>query len=182
MAWHSLLAFAPLAIMLALAAIQDLVRGRIANWLTLVLALTGLVQSFLPGATVAPLQSVLGLATGMGLTLGLFILGALGGGDVKLLTAAGAWLGPWLVLQVFLAAAIAGMILVLIQAACTGRLRLLAVNTFKTIVNLLHVRQLGLAHACSTGRSCRSIDKPLPYALPVLVATLGLLLWGRAVL
>ena len=46
-------------------------------------------------------------------------------------------------------------------------------------VNLVHVRQVGVEHAKATGLACRSVDRPLPYAVPtglavVVLAAVGL--------
>jgi len=179
MTWHAVVTFAPLIAMLMWAAYEDLRRRRIPNWLTLTIALTGLMQSFTAYPTVRPWQSVCGLAAGLGLTIALFALGALGGGDVKLLAAAGAWTGAALVLYVFLATAVIGMVIVLSQSICQRRVRVLLRNSLLLVVNLLHVKQLGVEHTRATGQSCRSIDRPLPYAVPVLIATAAVLLFGR---
>jgi Flp pilus assembly protein protease CpaA len=53
MNWHTLTLFAPLLTLLLLAAAIDLHRRRIPNWLTAMLALTGLMQAFTPCATAA---------------------------------------------------------------------------------------------------------------------------------
>jgi len=165
--------------MLALAAALDIRQRRIPNALTGVLALSGLMQSFLPGHTVAPLQSLLGLLVGGGLLLGLFALRAVGGGDVKLLAGAGAWLGVNLVFQVFLLEAVIGMVLVLASCARHGRLRLLMNNSMLLATNIAHVNQLGTDHVAATGASARSVDRPLPYALPIFIATIIILSFGR---
>jgi prepilin peptidase CpaA len=182
MTWHTLLIYAPLLAMLLWAAVVDLRRRRIPNTLTFAIAITGLMQSLTASATVSPCQSLLGLLTGLALTILLFALSANGGGDVKLIAAAGTWTGPGLVFQVYLAASIVGMIIVLTQAAWQGRLRVLFRNTAVLLINLIHIRELGVEHAQATGLSCRSIDKPLPYAVPFLIATVTLLLAGRRIL
>ena len=163
---------APLFAMLSWAAVGDIRDRRIRNWLTLSIALTGLAQSFAPAHTVSPLASVTGLAAGFALTFVLFALGALGGGDVKLLAGIGAWLGPGPVLAVFAIEAIAGMVIVLVQAAWQGRLRVLFRNSALVAVNLAHLNELGVEHVTATGRSSRSVDRPLPYAVPVFIAVL----------
>jgi Flp pilus assembly protein protease CpaA len=48
---------------------------------------------------------------GFALTAVLFWLGGIGGGDVKLVTALGAWLGPWGLLQALFWIALAGGVL-----------------------------------------------------------------------
>lgn len=181
MVMRTLALFAPLIVMLLLAAIIDLRQRRIPNWLTAVLALTGLMQAWTAFATVTPLHAVLGLLVGGALTTALFVIGALGGGDVKLLAGTGAWLGPTGVFLVFIAEAVLGLAMVLIQAAHEGKLRLLFRNSAVVAINLVHIRQLGTEHVAETGASCRSISKPLPYAVPVLAAVL-LLIFGRGIL
>lgn len=52
-----------------------------------------------------------GALTGGGLLIILFVLGGMGGGDVKLLAALGAWLGAGAILQVFIYGAAAGAII-----------------------------------------------------------------------
>ena len=167
-----MLHLAPLFAMLSWAAVGDIRDRRIRNWLTLSIAVTGLAQSFAPAHTVSPFTSFAGLAAGFGLTFVLFALGALGGGDVKLLAGIGAWLGPGPVLAVFAIESIAGMLIVLAQAAWQGRLAALFRNSAVVAVNLAHLNELGVEHVTATGQASKSVDRPLPYAVPVLVAVL----------
>ena len=175
---RELLALAPLLGMLAWAAVIDLRARRIPNWLTFSLALGGLGVSLIPSAGVVGFGgAVAGLAAGFGLTVVLFALGALGGGDVKLLAAVGAWLGPANVLWVFLAAAVVGMVIVLAQSAAQGRLRVLFRNSAVLAMGFANAEHTGVAPVAEAGRSApRSVEKPLPYAVPVLAGTLLLLL------
>lgn len=168
----ALFPFVPLVGMLALAAALDLRDRRLPNWLTAAVAAAGLTGSFLPGAAVTPAGSALGLLAGGALLLLPFILGAVGGGDVKLLAGVGAWLGPLGALIVLLGACLAGMLLVLAQALAEGRLRDLGRNSLLLALNLSHVQQLGGEHVARTGESCRSVRRPLPFAVPVLAGTL----------
>ena len=69
MAAHRLLPFVPLTAALLWAAVEDLRTREIRNWLTFSLLLTGLVQSFMPGRTVSPGESALGLLAGFALPL-----------------------------------------------------------------------------------------------------------------
>ncbi len=167
-----LLPFTPLLMLLAVAAVIDLRERRIPNWLSLTLAFSGLLQSFIFINTVTPAQSALGALIGFGLCFILFALGAMGGGDVKLMAAVGAWIGPWPLLGVYCIAAIIGMVIVIVQATAEGRLKTLLHNTGLVTINLIHLREVGVEHAKATGQSCRSVQKPLPYAVPVLLATL----------
>jgi prepilin peptidase CpaA len=170
-----LLPFVPLLAMLVLAAVEDLRTRRIRNWLTFSLVLTGIAQSLIGHGTVSPGSSFAGCALGFALPLALFAIGAIGGGDVKLLAGVGAWVGAGGVVEVFCAAAVVGMIIVLSQAIAQGRLRVLSRNSAVLAMNIVHIGDVGVEHATATGKSCRSVEKPLPYAVPVLVAVLALL-------
>lgn len=172
MTGHRLLSLLPLLGLVALAAVQDVRTRKIRNWLTLSLAWSGLLCSLLALNGVSPVQSVLGLLAGFALTFVLFAIGALGGGDVKLLAGVGAWMGPANVLAVFLLAAVVGLVIVLGQSLAQGRLTALFRNSTVLLLNIWHVQELGTAHVEHTGKSCRSVERPLPYAVPVLVATL----------
>ncbi len=170
-----LASFVPLVALLTWAAVEDWRTRHIRNWLTLTLAVTGLVQSFTPARTVGPWDSLLGLLVGFTLPLALFVIGAVRGGDVKLMAGAGAWLGWKGILLVFVLEKVVGLAIVLTQCAAAGRLGELLRNTRVLAVELLNVRHLGVEHVAETGRTFRSIDRPLPYAVPVLVATLFVL-------
>jgi prepilin peptidase CpaA len=169
---YKLLALLPMLSLLIFAAAQDLRTRRIRNWLTLCLVLTGIAHSLMSAHAVTLGDSILGTLAGFGLPLTLFVMGALGGGDVKLLAGVGAWLGAGGVVEVFLAAAIVGLVIVLVQCAAKGRLKLLFRNSYVLVLNLLHIGELGVEQVAQTGKTCRSVDRPLPYAVPVLLAVL----------
>ena len=82
----------------------------------------------------------------------------------------GAWFGPQAALNVFIIAALVGAVMVVAQALAQRRGKILLRNTAVLAVNLAHVGDVGLDHAKATGQSCRSVDRPLPYAVPVLIA------------
>jgi prepilin peptidase CpaA len=168
----------PLLLMLVWAAVVDLRERKIRNWLTFSMLFAGVVQSLLPFSHVGILQSLAGFAVGFAIPFVLFVLGAVGGGDVKLLAAVGAWVGPVASFKISCLQAIIGMLIVLGQAAWQGRLFKLGRNSAMLAVNLIHLDQVGLEHATLTGQACRSVDRPLPFAVPVLVAVVVLALVG----
>jgi prepilin peptidase CpaA len=174
-----LILFAPIIALLSWAAIVDLRARRIPNWLTFSIALSGLTQCWTANHLAGPVQSLLGFAAGFALPFVLFAIGALGGGDVKLLAGVGAWLGPEAAIKVFLLAAVFGMIIVLTQAIAQGRTLRLFRNSAMIAMNAAHVGELGVEHVAESGKACRSVDRPLPYAVPVLIATLVLVMNSR---
>jgi prepilin peptidase CpaA len=104
------------------ATIVDLRTRRIPNVLTGPMALLGLGLA-LSGTTELTLAaSIAGLALGSALMLPGHLLGATGGGDVKLMGAVGAVVGPALVLKAFLLTAVAGGVLAVVVAVRRRRL------------------------------------------------------------
>ena len=169
---RTLLPLLPMLALLIWAAIDDLRSRRIRNWLTLSLMASGLILSAAGMLPLKTSQSGLGLLVGFAIPFVLFALGALGGGDVKLLAGIGAWIGPTAVVQTFLAAAVIGLFIVLVQCAVQGKLFALFRNSAVLTMTILHVGELGTRTVTETGQACRSVDRPLPYAVPVLLATI----------
>lgn len=112
--------------LLAWACASDLRRRRIPNGLVLTMLATGLALSLAPRAADADpglLGALGGVAIGLAIWLPFHALGLLGAGDVKLIAAAGAWLGPRLVVDASLYGAIAGALVALATALSQGTLR-----------------------------------------------------------
>jgi len=166
----ALIGLAPLITLLFVAAVIDARQRRIPNWLSFGLLLAGLGRAIAWGSSGAVEHALLGVLVGGAIPLVLFAISALGGGDVKLLAAVGAWIGPGPVLTVFCVEAILGMAIVLVQAAAQGRLFTLFRNSAIIAASFACVSEVGLDHAVQTGKSCRSVNRPLPYAVPLLVA------------
>jgi prepilin peptidase CpaA len=176
----NLAVYLPLLALVAVAAVTDLRARRIPNWLTLTVAAAGLAQSLTPWAVTSIATSIYGLLAGFGITFLLYILGGRGAGDVTLTAGIGAWLGPKAVLIVLMAAALVSLVLAVAQSAARGRLLELFRNTGLMLLNVLNVRRLGARHVIETGKSVRSIDRPLPNAVSMLIATVAVVVWISA--
>ena len=176
---RAILELAPLLAALVWAAAVDVRTRRIPNWLTFSLLAAGLARSLMPHAPVSPAEAALGALAGFGLLFPLFVLNAVGGGDVKLLAAAGAWLGPWGVFVVFVLEALLGMVFAITQAIAHGRVSALLRNTVLITVNLAHVRDVGIDHVSETGRAAQPADQKLhmPWAVPLLIAFVAVCVW-----
>jgi prepilin peptidase CpaA len=105
------------------ATVVDITRRRVPNVLTMGLASLGLVLAMAGFGTVTIGGALGGLALGLVLLLPAHMFGATGAGDVKLLAAFGALLGPADVFDAFLRAAILGGAMALTVALWRGRLR-----------------------------------------------------------
>jgi len=105
------------------ATVVDVRRRKVPNVLTMGLASVGLVLAMAGFGTVTIGGALGGLALGLALLLPAHIFGATGAGDVKLLAAFGALLGPGDVFDAFVRAAILGGVMALTVALWRGRLR-----------------------------------------------------------
>jgi prepilin peptidase CpaA len=116
---HSI-AWWPTMIVLAIATFTDLRSRRIPNWLVFPFMFAGVgVSGWLRGWNGIG-QSLGGLAVGAVLFGVLFLLGGMGMGDVKLIAAIGAWIGPMQLLFALVITSMAGGIMALCWAAAGG--------------------------------------------------------------
>ncbi|AKQ42657.1 type IV prepilin peptidase, cpaA [Aurantiacibacter atlanticus] len=110
---------AALAIALLIAAFTDLKSRRIANWLNATIALGAPLFWFASDMALWPdvaMQVGLALATFAVLSI-LFAIKAMGGGDVKLLTALALWIQPMIFLKLLVMMALLGGVLTLLFGA-----------------------------------------------------------------
>lgn len=106
----------------AVAAAWDLKTRRLPNVLTFGAALAGVVFHTATAGWNGLGLALAGWVVGAAIFFPVFALGAMGAGDVKLLGALGAWLGPAAVVWVGLYTAIAGGVLALVVAVFAGYL------------------------------------------------------------
>lgn len=123
---------AVLALGLGAAVFTDVRSRRIPNWLTGAIAGAAFGLAF-GGGPVTPVRALLGLVVGLALMLPGHIIGATGAGDVKLMAAVGAVVGPEVIFRAFLYSAVAGGVLAIVVALRRGRLG----TTLKATTNLV---------------------------------------------
>ena len=140
------------------AVLWDLRTRRIPNVLTASGVLIALGWRAVEGP--APLAAgVLAAAIGLGLTLPLVLVGALGGGDMKLMAAVAAFVGPAALPTLLLVTALAGGVLAFIVALRRGTL----------VEILLHARAL-LAPRGPGSAPRRTLATPGAVAVPYGIA------------
>jgi prepilin peptidase CpaA len=176
-----------LCVWLLAAAVIDVRSRRIPNWLVgsgvisaLALHLlapfgTGLFAFWWGSPGVS--QSLLGLLTGLALFMPLYLLRAVGAGDVKLLAMVGAWLGPQLLLGATLLSVLAGgvMAIVVMLASRTSLQVLTNVRVMLTTAFVgMHAGKLSALDAPPPG-SVR-----LPYALAIAIGSMAQVGWQLA--
>ncbi len=164
-----------ICIALAIAVVWDLKERRIPNALTALLAVGGLVfhlaTTGLPGLKF----SLLGLAVGLGIFIVPYMLGGMGGGDVKLLAGLGAWLGPMSILITALYTGVAGGLLALGVIVASGGKNFKNFNFMKTIYEDL---VCFITFRGSQPIAAASSRSGIPYSLAIAAGTLGFVLLG----
>lgn len=114
---------AVVSIAILIATITDLRMFKIHNLLTIPLLLSGLLYHGLVTGPDGLLSSFFGVLFGFGVLVLFFLVGGIGGGDVKLLAGVGAWLGIYLTFWLFNAAALAAGCYALVLTVLNGRYR-----------------------------------------------------------
>lgn len=148
----------------------DVLRGRVYNALTLPAMLGGIgLQAVLYGGSGAS-AALQGIAAGFALFVWMYLLGFLGAGDVKLLMAFGALVGPSFAWDVALLSVALGGVLAAAQLAIRGKLPSF-LSRMRDFAYTLMVRELE--------RVPPKIDASLkmPFAIPMALAAVWRV-WG----
>ena len=159
--------------LLTVAAVNDYRSYRIPNWLTFGGAAFGLLYTamvpFAPGEGL--LWSLYGLLLGFAISLPLYVLRAMGAGDVKLIAMAGAFLGPvdtvYAVLCTFMVGGVAALGFALSKRAAGRMLKNIADSLQLMLVSIAG-RMTPSAHidaSVSVGR--------IPYGVSISIGTIG---------
>jgi prepilin peptidase CpaA len=122
-----------LLVVVGLAAVIDVRTRRIPNVLTLGSALAAIAFHIIVAGTHGVALALSGWAVGVALFLPFFLLRGMGAGDVKLLGAVGAWLGPAEVPQAAVLSILAGGIFGVVVACQHRYLKQALVNVWSAI-------------------------------------------------
>ncbi len=156
------------------AVVWDLSTRRIPNVITFGAALLALIVHGYLGGWPGIGTCLAGWAVGVAFFFPLFALGGMGAGDVKLLGALGAWLGPISVIWVALFAGIAGGVMGVVVAAYSGYLRQALRNVWGL---LLYWRVAGVQPMPELTLAAPSTAPRLAYAVPLLAGLMVTLWW-----
>ena len=149
------------------ACVTDLRSRRIPNVLTFGAAAAGIAfHATVPGGETVT-SAVLGWLVGVAVFFVPFALGGLGGGDVKLLGALGAWLGPVGIIWAALYTGVAGGILAIVAAVASGYFR----KALSNIYLLLAHWRIGGIRALPQLTLETSEGPRLAYAIPIFAGT-----------
>lgn len=181
-----LLALMPLGLLLLIIAREDIRSQRISNRLVLTGMVLGIVlnsalpagmgfNSMVPGG-LGWLAALQGLGLGLVVLLPLYLIRAMGAGDVKLMGMVGAFLGPSDTLGALLAILITGGVLALI-IVLLGKQLLRLMQNIKFIA-MDGILKLSMREMPVMDGWFESVGK-LPYAVAIAIGTLVFLVWQR---
>jgi prepilin peptidase CpaA len=170
------LRYGVLAAILFVAVVTDVKARKIPNRLVYTgLVLGPLCQALLPSGD-GVWVSLLGMGLGLAVFLPLYLLRAMGAGDVKLMAMVGGFIGPRPLIGATLATFVSGGIMAVSAA--------LMKHEFRRLVENLKLMLFGSAIKAAS-RQLPIPDQPvasvgkLPYAIAIAVGTLGYLLWNH---
>jgi len=162
-------------VLVLLAMYSDFRWRKIPNCLTLPAIVLGFFLNFLGNSWNGLFLSFLGLLAGVGLLTLPYLLGGMGGGDVKFMGALGAFLGSYPILNVFLYATLVGGAVALGVAIANKSL----VETLKKVWLLLKCIFLFRAPLAGAGLFKKSIE--IPYGIAIGAGAFIYLVAGKIV-
>ncbi|SRR5579884_3035359 len=163
----------PLIALVLAAAIYDLRFRRIPNTLTLSGALLGVTLNTVLFGQEGFAAAWFGFFLALALYIPLYLLRAMGAGDVKLMAAIGSIVGPQNWLGVFLCTALIGAVLGFAVAANKGRLHRTLLNVAVLAGELIHLRRPADQYGDLDVRNSRSMR--MPHGLAIAAGSLAFL-------
>ncbi|WP_342432924.1 prepilin peptidase [Neobacillus sp. FSL H8-0543] len=164
-----------LVVVLFICLFTDIKSRKILNIVTLPTIFTGLIYHIIINGNKGLLFSGKGFLVGLGLLIIPYLLGGMGAGDVKLMAAIGALMGPSFVFYSFIYTALIGGVIALLLIFKTRGF----INTIKSfffnLTNLVFFRSnLGSMIIPKDKKSSISF----PYGVAIVLGTLSTLIWG----
>lgn len=147
----------------AIAALFDLQSRRIPNWLTYSALIVGLLVAFFSGGEQRLVLHVVGIGVAVPF-LALFYLGLFGGGDVKLMAAVVALVGPFYGMNIAISS-------LLIGGLCAAIILLWQSRLWNTLVREVRMKT-------SDAREIDLVTDSFPFGVAIALATLGWYLYS----
>jgi len=162
------------ALLVLIAGATDIRSRRIPNWLTLSGVCAGLALHAATAGSTGFKFSAEGMGLGFVAYLALYLLRAMGAGDVKLMAAVGAIVGPAGWISVFVATALAGGVLALGLIIFKRRVRQTLWNSFFIVTEMAHFRAPYQRRSDLDVKDPRALN--MPHGVAIAVGTAAVLL------
>ena len=170
-----------LTVIAVVAAIYDFRFRRIPNWLTLSGVLVGIgLNSFLNSAAYSWKSALMGLGLASLIYFPLYLLRGMGAGDVKLMAAIGALVGPWNWFGIFVVSNIFGGLAAVVLLLTRGRARKTLMNVAYMFNELLHFRPPYMRTEELDVKSPKALTMPHGVAIGVgcIAFLVGVAIWA----
>jgi prepilin peptidase CpaA len=162
-----------LCAILILAASTDMAERRIPNLIPLSGLVLALLLALLSPQALTPAECVAGALAGLLMFLPFYALRGMAAGDVKLMAAVGAFVGPALAWRIGITTFLVGGVLALLMLVFSGRL-------WQGLVNLGQLcKGLALRARYGTRPLPAASAGGIPYAVAIALSTIGTLSWQR---
>ncbi len=176
------IAFGVTSVVALVAAVIDFRRFRVPNVLTFPLCLSGLLFHTIVHGWAGLQYSAAGIGLGILALIVFYIVGVMGAGDVKLLAAVGAWIGPVNTLYVFCVAGLAAGVHSLVVLGSQSRLREIPLILQVTFFQLITLgRHMAGSESASLGAAVERSDRTryvMPFAVMIAIGVLAVAVWG----
>jgi prepilin peptidase CpaA len=166
-----------LVVLILIAAVYDWKYRRIPNWLTLTGVVVGLGANVMLAGISGAWLSVSGAGLALLIYLPLYALRALGGGDVKLMAAIGALVGPFVWWWIFVYTALIGGVIALVVIVTRGRFQRTFKNLGMIVLSLVRLRRPADTNPELDVRTAPRSHK-LPHAVTIAVGAVAYLILG----
>ena len=174
---HNIFSDSCAAALVCVACVTDLRVRRIPNWLTLSGVCAGLLLHTATAGYAGAVFSIEGLLLGFGAYFALYCLRAMGAGDVKLMAAVGALVGPGIWIWVFIATSLAAGVLAVGLMVVKRRVRETLWNTFFIVNELAQFRAPWKRRADLDVKDSRALN--MPHGVAIAAGTAAVLLLAR---
>ena len=120
---------------------------------------------------------MLGTVVGLATLFWLWMLGGMGAGDVKLMAGIGAWLGPVVITEVFVATAIIGAVMAVVMVWMQHDWKRHSINFLVILQEWRDLKKLGTSGVAKIAAERKPTMRLLPYGIPICFGAIAVFVY-----